>query len=74
MSIAANKINGVRASVCNDCYTAELTREHNDANILAMGARVIGVGVALKVVDTFLDTPFSNDERHLRRIAQIERV
>ncbi len=74
MSIAANKINGIRASVCNDCYTAELTREHNDANILAMGARVIGVGVALKVVDTFLDTPFSNDERHLRRIAQIERV
>ena len=74
MSIAANKINGIRASVCNDCYTAELTREHNDANVLAMGARVIGVGVALKVVDTFLDTPFSNDERHLRRIAQIERV
>ena len=72
ISIAANKIKGVRAALCHDCFSAEATREHNDANILAMGARVIGVGHALKIVDTFLDTPFSNDERHIRRIAAIE--
>ncbi|MBQ3513500.1 MAG: ribose 5-phosphate isomerase B [Lachnospiraceae bacterium] len=72
ISIAANKIKGVRAALCHDCFSAEATREHNNANILAMGARVIGVGHALKIVDTFLDTPFSNDERHVRRIAAIE--
>lgn len=72
ISIAANKIKGVRAALCHDCFSAEATREHNDANILAMGARVIGVGHALKIVDTFLDTPFSKDERHIRRIAAIE--
>ena len=48
------------------------TREHNDANILAMGARVVGEGLALDIVDTFLETEFSNDERHIRRINQIE--
>lgn len=74
ISIAANKIKGVRAALCHDCFSAEATREHNNANILAMGARVIGVGHALKIVDTFLDTPFSNDERHVRRIAAIEEV
>ena len=51
---------------------AEATRQHNDANVLAMGARVIGPGLALKIVDTFLNTEFSNDERHIRRINQIE--
>ena len=55
-----------------DCFSAEMTRLHNDANILAMGARVVGPGLALKIVDTFLDTPFSGDERHVRRIKQIE--
>ena len=72
ISIAANKIKGVRAALCHDCFSAQATKEHNDANILAMGARVVGVGHALKIVDTFLDTEFSNDERHIRRIAQIE--
>ena len=72
ISITANKVKGIRAALCHDCFSAQATREHNDANILAMGARVIGAGHALKVVDTFLDTPFSNDERHLRRIAMIE--
>jgi ribose 5-phosphate isomerase B len=72
ISIAANKIKGIRAALCHDCFSAEATREHNDANILAMGARVIGAGLALKIVDTFLDTPFSNDERHIRRIGLIE--
>jgi ribose 5-phosphate isomerase B len=51
---------------------AEATRQHNDANVLALGGRVVGAGLALKIVDTFLDTEFSNDERHIRRIAQIE--
>lgn len=72
ISIAANKIKGVRAALCHDTFSAQATREHNDANVLAMGARVIGPGLALKIVETFLNTPFSNDERHIRRIAQIE--
>ena len=72
ISIAANKIPGIRAAVCGDCFSAEATRAHNDANILALGARVVGEGLALKIVDTFLDTPFSNDERHIRRIRKIE--
>lgn len=72
MSMAANKIPGIRAAVCGDCFSAEATRQHNDANILCMGARVVGEGLALKIADTFLDTPFSNDERHIRRISQIE--
>lgn len=72
ISITANKVKGIRAALCHDCFSAAATREHNDANMLAMGARVIGSGLALKIVDTFLDTPFSNDERHIRRIAMIE--
>ena len=72
ISIAANKVKGVRAALCHDCFSAQATREHNDANIVAMGARVIGPGLAVKIVDIFLNTPFSNDERHIRRIAQIE--
>ena len=72
ISIAANKVKGVRAALCGDCFSAEMTRLHNDANILAMGARVVGPGLALKIADTFLDTPFSNDERHIRRISMIE--
>ena len=72
ISIAANKVPGIRAALCHDCFSAQATKEHNDANMLAMGARVIGPGLALKIVDTFLDTPFSNDERHIRRINQME--
>ena len=72
ISITANKVKGIRAALCGDCFSAEMTRLHNDANILAMGARVVGPGLALKIVDTFLDTPFSGDERHVRRIKQIE--
>lgn len=72
ISIAANKVPGIRAALCHDCFSAEATRQHNDANMLAMGARVIGPGLALKIVDIFLDTPFSNDERHIRRIGKIE--
>ena len=72
ISIAANKIPGIRAALCTDCFSAQATREHNDANILALGGRVVGAGLALKIVDTFLDTPFSDEERHKRRIALIE--
>lgn len=72
ISIAANKVKGIRAALCTDCFCAEATRLHNDANILAMGGRVVGPGLALKIVDTFLDTPFSGDERHIRRIEMIE--
>ena len=72
LSITAIKIKGIRAALCHDTFSAQATREHNDANILAMGARVVGPGLALKIVDTFLNTEFSNDERHIRRIEQIE--
>ena len=72
ISITANKIPGIRAALCTDCFSAEATRLHNDANILALGGRVVGPGLALKIVDTFLDTPFSGDERHKRRISMIE--
>ena len=72
VSITANKQPGVRCALCGDCFSAQATRLHNDANILALGARVVGPGLALMIVDIFLDTPFSNDERHIRRISQIE--
>ena len=72
ISIAANKFKGIRAALCTDCFCAEATRLHNDANVLALGGRVVGAGLAVKIVDTFLNTPFSEDERHKRRIAQIE--
>ena len=72
VSMTANKVRGIRAALCGDCFSAEATRQHNDANVLCMGARVVGEGLALKIADTFLDTPFSNDERHIRRISMIE--
>ena len=67
-----NKVKGIRCALCGDVFSAKATREHNDANILAMGARVTGPGLALEIVKAFLETPFSNDERHIRRIKQIE--
>ena len=72
ISIAANKMKGIRAALCTDCFCAEATRQHNDANILAMGGRVVGPGLAVKIVDTFLNTEFSHAERHQRRIDMIE--
>ena len=72
ISIAANKMEGIRAALCHDCFSAQATREHNDANILAMGARVVGGGLAIKIVDTFLNTPFSENEKHIKRIEMIE--
>ena len=67
ISIAANKIKGIRAANCTNCFMAEMTRRHNDANILALGARVVGPGLALKIVETFLDTSFEGG-RHQRRV------
>ena len=72
ISIAANKVPGIRAAVCTDCFTAEATRLHNDANVLALGGRVVGKGLALKIVETFLTTPFSNAERHIRRVNMLD--
>ena len=70
MSIAANKIPGIRAALCGDCFSAEMTRLHNDANVLALGARVTGPGLALKIVDIFLDTGFEGG-RHTQRVAML---
>ena len=70
ISIAANKLPGIRAAVCHDLFTAQASREHNDANILAMGARVIASSLALEMVDLWLATPFSGG-RHQRRIDKI---
>lgn len=71
ISLAANKVHGVRAACCSENYSARLTRMHNDANILAFGARVVGPGTALDLVDTFINTPFEGG-RHARRVAMIE--
>lgn len=74
ISIAANKVNGVRCSLCHDVTTARLTREHNDSNVLAMGARVIGIEVAKDIVRTYLETPFSNGDRHIKRLEMISEI
>ena len=68
--LAANKVRGVRAALCNCLYTARMAREHNDANVLSMGARVVGVGLAEEIVDLFLSTQFEGG-RHARRVAQL---
>ena len=70
ISIAANKVRGVRCALCGDCFSAQMAREHNDANVLALGVRVLGAGLALKIVDTFLDSAFAGG-RHERRVAKL---
>lgn len=70
MSMAANKIPGIRAAVCTDCYMARMAREHNDAHILCLGGRVLGIGSALEIVQTFLSSEFSGG-RHARRVDKI---
>lgn len=72
MSIVANKFSGVRAALCSDLFSAKATREHNDSNILCLGERVISEDLMLKIVGVWLNTPFSGDERHIRRISMIE--
>ena len=72
MSMVANKIKGVRAALCGNSTMASLTRLHNDANVLVLGAGIVGENLAMDIVDTFTDTPFSGDERHARRLGKIE--
>jgi len=71
MSMAANRHPGVRAALCHDAFTAEMARRHNDANVLCMGGRVLGIGVVIQIVEFFLDTGFDGD-RHQRRVEKIE--
>lgn len=73
MSMAANKVNGIRAALCGDCFSARFTRLHNDANVLCMGARVIGAGLALQIVDEFLDTGFEGG-RHVARVEKVMKL
>lgn len=72
VSIAANRVRGVRAALCTDARMAEVTRLHNDSNVLALGGRVLSEEEAFLVVDKFLDTKFSGEERHIRRIKMLE--
>ena len=72
ISITANKIKGIRCALCSDTVSAQLTRLHNDANVLALGAGIVGENLALGIVDTFLGTDFSGEERHQRRVNLIE--
>ena len=71
--IAANKVHGVRAALCNDLYTARLSREHNDANVLSMGGRIVADGLATEILELWLATPFEGG-RHERRLAQIAEI
>ena len=71
ISIAANRHKGIRCALCHDTFSAKATREHNDANILALGGRVIGVGPALEILDAFLATDASAEERHKRRVGKL---
>ena len=73
MSIAANKIRGIRAALCTDCYMAEMTRRHNDSNVLVLGGRVTGSGLAVSIVEKFLNTGFDGG-RHAKRIAMLDEV
>ena len=73
MSMAANKVRGIRAALCADCFSAEMTRRHNDANILCLGGRTTGVGLALKITETFLETRFEGG-RHAQRVEKITKM
>lgn len=74
MSIAANKVRGVRCALVSDLFSAKATREHNDTNVLALGERVIGPGLAMEIVRTWLSTDFSSDDRHLNRIQKVNQI
>jgi ribose 5-phosphate isomerase B len=74
MTIAANKVRGIRCALVNDMFSAKATREHNDTNVLALGERVVGPGVALEIIRIWLDTPFSNGERHVGRLNKVKQI
>jgi ribose 5-phosphate isomerase B len=71
--LAANKVHGVRAALCNDLYTARMARQHNDANVLSIGGRVVGTGLAEEILALFLSTPFEGG-RHARRVEQVMQI
>ena len=71
MSIVANKVRGIRCGHCHDVFSAKMTRLHNDANVMALGERVVGPGLMVEIVDAFLNTEFSGDIRHARRVSKI---
>lgn len=73
ISIAANKVSGIRCALCTDPYLAKMTRLHNDANMLALGGEITGGNLALEIVDVFLDTEFSQEEKHMRRVGKMEK-
>ena len=70
-AVAANKLNGIRAALCGDTYSAHQSREHDDCNVLCLGARVIGVELALDIVRAFVNASFTGEERHRRRLEKI---
>ena len=72
ISITANKVKGIRCALCSDTVSARLTREHNDANVLALGAGIVGTNLALSIVEAFLGTDFSGEEKHRRRVEKIK--
>jgi ribose 5-phosphate isomerase B len=74
ISIAANKVPGIRCAACSDAFSAILSREHNDSNMLAFGSRVVGIGLARLIAQAWLETKFQAGERHVRRIAQIKEI
>ena len=74
ISLAANKVKGIRCALCSEPVSAKLTREHNDANMIAFGARIVGPVMAEAIVDAFVDTPFSGAERHQKRIDMISKL
>jgi len=74
ISMAANKFDGIRAACCSDYFSAKYTRLHNDANVLCLGGRVVGEGLAFELVDIFLSTPFEGGPRHIRRLEKIKEI
>jgi ribose 5-phosphate isomerase B len=72
ISMAANKVKGIRCAVCADTFSAKMTRLHNDANVLSLGGGIVGPNLGVEIASTFLNTEFSNEEKHIRRINQIE--
>lgn len=74
ISIAANKVPGVRCALCSEPYSAKMTRLHNDANVLALGGGILGGNLAIDIVDTFLETDFSEEEKHIRRVGLLEQI
>lgn len=72
ISIVANKVKGIRCALCSDMTSARLTRQHNDANMLSIGAGIIGPNLTMDIVDTFMNTEFSNEEKHVRRLSKVE--